>query len=587
MKCELLKVRMAKIFPPVCAPIVMFAALLSALSASAESLPSGDFTGRSAEKKPELLDERRQPPVPLMTLPPPAAPARERSGQILKGFFARKITVVGSTVFTPAELAKVVTPYENRTVTMEDLESLRRDLTLLYVNRGFINSGAVIPDQAIADGEVTIQVVEGRLADITVQGNRWFSDSYLRDRIALGAEVPLNVGSLQERLQLMQQDQRIQRLHAEMRPGAKAGEAELQVKVEERPPISAWLAFNNYQSPSVGAERGVMTLAHQNLTGHGDVLSFTYGYSDGLDALVDTWYALPINTYDTTMMFRYRKNDTTVVDRVFGPLDIVSKTEGYELSIRQPLYRSLSQEFAVSLSLEHEHNETSLSGMSFSFYPGVDNGKSNVVPLRFSQEWTYRTQKQVLTARSRFSFGLNTWDATVHSDSKVPDGQFFAWLGQFQWARILDFYDIQLIARTDIQKANKSLLPIEQMGIGGRYTVRGYRENLLVRDEAFIASIEARLPVIQNARWAEYLQVAPFVDYGRGTNVDLPTSGPKDIAGVGAGLRWGASLLKAPFDLRADAEMYYGYQWRRVQNSGYEDIQDDGIHFQFGLTAFF
>jgi hemolysin activation/secretion protein len=546
-----------------------------------------DYSGKAGEKRPEFLDDRKEAaPQSPMLLPPVPSPAREGTGQILKGVFARKITVTGSTVFTPEELAKTVAPYENRQVTMEDLESLRRDLTLLYVNRGYINSGAVLPDQTVKDGQITIKVVEGQLTDIRIQGTKWFSDSFLKDRIALGVGVPVNIAPLQERLQLLQQDQRIQRLHAEMRPGARPGEAELQVKVEEKPPISAWFAFNNYQSPSIGAERGIMTLTHQNLTGRGDILSFTYGYSDGLDTMIDTWYAVPLNAYDTTLMFRYRKDDSTVVDNVFGPLDIVSKTESFELSLRQPVMRTLTQEIALSLSIEHERNTTSLLNEPFSFSPGVENGKSVVVPLRFSQEWTYRTQKQVIAARSRMTFGLDTWNATVHSDSKGPDGRFFAWLGQFQWARILDFLDTQLIARADLQKSTDSLLPIEQMGIGGRYTVRGYRENQLVRDEAFIASLEARVPVVQNERWADYVQIAPFIDYGRGNSVDMPTTGPEEISSIGAGLRWGGSLIKAPFDLKADAEFYWGYRLRGISHS-HEDLQDNGIHFQVAVTALF
>lgn len=560
--------------------------LLASVPAYCQNLPAIDFSGRTGEKRPELLDERAKPAAPPMVLPPLPSPAKEGAGQLLKGVFARRITVVGSTVFTPEELARVTGPYENRQVTMEDLESLRRALTLLYVNRGFINSGAVIPDQSVKDGQITLQAVEGKLTDITIQGTRWFSDSFLKDRISLGAGTPVNVGPLQERLQLLQQDQRIQRIHAELRPGTRPGEAELRVRVEEKPPISAWFAFNNYQSPSVGGERGMMTLAHQNLTGHGDILNFTYGYSDGLNPLIDTWYALPLNAYDTTLMFRYRKNDTKVVDEVFVPLDIVSKSESFELSLRQPIMRTLTQEIALALSGEHERNDTSLLGEPFSFSPGVDNGRSVVIPLRFSQEWTYRSQKQVMTARSRMTFGLNTWDATTHDKSRGPDGRFFAWLGQFQWARILDVLDTQLIARADLQKSTDSLLPVEQMGIGGRYTVRGYRENLLVRDEAFIASLEARVPIVQNERWADYLQLAPFVDYGRGANVDTQTTGPKDISSIGTGVRWGASLLKAPFELKADAELYWGYQLRDL-NRSHDDLQDNGIHVQVGVTAFF
>jgi hypothetical protein len=54
-----------------------------------------------------------------------------------------------------------------------------------------------------------------------VEGNRWFRTGYLRDRLAVDAGSPLNINGVGQRLQLLQQDERIQRLNAELRPGLK------------------------------------------------------------------------------------------------------------------------------------------------------------------------------------------------------------------------------------------------------------------------------------------------------------------------------------------------------------------------------
>ena len=102
---------------------------------------------------------------------------------------------------------------------------------------------------------------------------------------------------------------------------------------------------------------------------------------------------------------------------------------------------------------------------------------------------------QVIAARSTLSIGLDAFDATQQHGS-VPDGQFVTWLGQLQWARRLGDWGIQSIFRTDLQLSNRSLLPMEQCAVGGFNTVRGYRENQLVRDECFIASLELRVPIV-------------------------------------------------------------------------------------------
>jgi hypothetical protein len=55
---------------------------------------------------------------------------------------------------------------------------------------------------------------------------------------------------------------------------------------------------------------------------------------------------------------------------------------------------------------------------------------AKVAAFRFSQEWLRRDINRVLAARSQFSLGLDAFNATINDTG--TDGQFFAWLGQFQ-----------------------------------------------------------------------------------------------------------------------------------------------------------
>ena len=124
-----------------------------------------------------LPKELPKPEPPLPSILPPA-PVPERRGPISTvKVTVREIRILGSTVFTAKELAQVTDPYLNREITSEDIESLRLALTLLYVNRGYSTSGVLVPDQAIADGVLTFQVIEGTLSRINIEGNYWFSSS--------------------------------------------------------------------------------------------------------------------------------------------------------------------------------------------------------------------------------------------------------------------------------------------------------------------------------------------------------------------------------------------------------------------------
>lgn len=532
---------------------------------------------------PELppLPEEVPPPPPSPILPPPPIAPPSKPGLPLGvRVFVREIQVTGATVMSAEELGRVTAPYVNRELTSEDLEALRLALTLAYVNKGYVTSGAIIPDQTITEGVLRVQIVEGELKRIEVEGTQWFRTGYLQDRIQLGAGPPVNINALQQRLQLLQQDPRIQQINAELKPGLKLGESELKVRVNEVSPYRLWLEFNNYQSPSVGAERGLATVQHQNLTGNADTLSFTYGRSDGVDPQIDTSYALPLNAYDTTVILQYRKNDFLVVEAPFDVLDIKSESEIFGVTLRQPIYRTLNQEIALALTGERLFNKTFLLGEPFSFTAGAENGEAIVTAVRFAQEWTSRSQNQVIAARSRFSFGIDALDATNNQKNfGDADGQFFAWLGQFQWARRLDPLGIQLLSRIDLQLANDHLFPLEQMSVGGRYSVRGYRENTLVRDNAFLFSLESRFPVYRSATKQDLILLAPFVDVGRSWNSHALTPDPETLASIGLGLILNNILPGTRL------EVYWGLPLNHVTTPG-GNLQDEGVHVQVVWQVF-
>ena len=259
--------------------------------------------------------------------------------------------------------------------------------------------------------------------------------------------------------------------------------------------------------------------------------------------------------------------------------------------MRQPLYRTPATELALELIGERLSNTTTLFGEPFSLEPGARNGETIVAAARAALQIVHRSQNQVIAARSRFSVGVDALGSTVHERS-LPDSRFFSWLGQFQWVRRLaiselpQLSDTQLILRSDVQLADDALLTLEQIAVGGRYSVRGYRENTMVRDNAVIASLEARVPIVQNQPWADYVQLAPFFDYGRAWQSKGRTEEPRYISSVGIGLRW-ALTLRGAVPVRPSFEVYWGHALQDVETSASSrDIQDEGVHFQFVLGLF-
>jgi hemolysin activation/secretion protein len=514
------------------------------------------------------------PPAPTVPILP--SPHQENlpdttfpSGE---SFFVKEIQVTGYSVLKD-EITKLKRPLENTNITFEQLLQLRSQITKLYVDNGYVTSGAFIPNnQDIASGVVQIQVVEGELEGISILGLKRLQAAYVRSRIARLAGKPLNQKRLEEALQLLQLDPAIKRVNAELTAGSTPGSNILQVTITESPAFHAGVIFANDQSPSVGSEQGTVFIAHDNLLGLGDKFNAEYAASEGLDTY-NISYSIPFNALDGTIGVRYSNSSSRIIESEFRDLNIRSEAETLSFNVRQPLIHRPNSEFALSLAFDLEQSQTFiLDNIPFSFTEGPEDGKSRVTVIRFSQDWLQRNTNSVLAARSQFSFGIGAFDATVNDSG--TDGRFFSWVGQFQWVQRLS-PRILMLSKINTQLTPNSLLTLEKISIGGVDTVRGYSQNQLVADNGVVGGVEVRIPLASNV---ETLQLIPFFDIGTAWNNRASNPDPQTIASLGLGLNWQPykNLL-----LRAD----YGIPLIGTSDRG-TSLQDNGFNFSVRYQPF-
>jgi hemolysin activation/secretion protein len=132
---------------------------------------------------------------------------------------------------------------------------------------------------------------------------------------------------------------------------------------------------------------------------------------------------------------------------------------------------------------------------------------------------------------------VGEFGATVSSSGS--DSQFLAWTGQLQYLRLLA-PETLLVVRSEVQLAGGELLPIEQFGIGGLDTVRGYGQDALLADSGIFGSAELQYQILRTGDKQGVLQVTPFVDL---RNVSTNSGGravleANTLLSAGLGLRW-------------------------------------------------
>ncbi|MGB3637772.1 MAG: ShlB/FhaC/HecB family hemolysin secretion/activation protein [Rivularia sp. (in: cyanobacteria)] len=563
----------------------LFASFVFLLSspAIAQTLP----VQRLQDKPNPNIDRFPQPvptPQPLPpneepTISPPQLEPIPGSPETNITISVRKIEVTGNTLFQPDIIENITKPFENRSVNLQELRSVANAITQLYLQKGYITSRAVLADQEIKDGVVQIRVVEGSLEKIEVEGTRRLNPSYIRSRIKLGAKKPLNQIKIENQLRLLRVDPLFNNIEATLRPGTNLGESILVVKVEEAQNFNLFFGVDNYSSPSVGSERFGGGFNYRNVMGIGDQFSASYYRSTtGGSNVFDVNYQVPINAKNGTFRLRYAPSDSKITAAEFVDFDITSDSELYEVSLRQPLIRNSSEEFALSLAFTLQNGQTFLGGTPTPFGEGPDSqGNSRTRIVKFGQDYLKRDLQGAWALRSQFNIGLDIFDATTNADSK-PDGRFFSWLGQVQRVQRLGKNNL-LIAQAELQLTPDSLLSNQQFYLGGGQSLRGYRQNARSGDSGFRLSLEDRITIFNGTKETSSLQLAPFVEIGAvWNNPDNPNELNNQTFLSAAGL--GLILQPAPNTfIRLD----YAVPFIELDDKG-TNAQDEGFYFSVGYN---
>ena len=549
--------------------------LLSITAPAIAQIPPVPNPNRDRIPQPQPL------PSPLPTKPPVLTPP-ETTPNPTPGsdveIAVTKVEVTGSTVFKPEELAKLTQGVEGKSVKLKDLQAVADSITALYLDRGYITSRAVLGEQSIVNGLVKIQILEGSLETLEIDGLKRLNKNYVESRVRLGLKIPLNKNQLEDQLQLLKSDALLESVEASLRPGSGVGKSILSLRVKESNPIAGNISIDNYSSPSVGSERFGGSLTYRNVTGLGDELSAAYNRSfpGGSNAL-DFSYRVPVNAMNGTVQLRVAPSNSKVIEKPFDSLDIFSTTDLYEVSYRQPLIRTPREEFALSVAFAVQNGRTTISGLPLSIPgSGTDiDGRGRTRILKFGQDYLKRDTQGAWALRSQFSLGLNAFDAT---DGPKPNGQFFSWLGQVQRVQRLGANQL-LIAQGDVQLASDALLPSQQFVIGGGQSVRGYRQNLRSGDNGIRLSLENRIAIQRNELGNPIFQLAPFVDAGwvwNQSNNTAQLANETFLASAGLGIIWEPIPRML---VRVDYAIPLIYNSDRKENA-----QDRGLNFSIGYS---
>lgn len=474
----------------------------------------------------------------------------------------RSFQVQGNSLLDAAAVQAALAPFTG-TRNLADLQRAAQTVQALYGQAGWAAVVVYLPPQPVTDGVVTLNVVEGKVGQVLVQGNQRLGAERVRAALpSLVVGATPRVRRIDAELQIANENPG-RSMAVLLGPGAAPGEVQATVKVEEQPVHRFSASLDNSGNDRTGNYRLGLGWQHADLTGHDDQFSLNLQTSPtepNLVRVVSAGYRWPLPGLRAAvdLFAAYSNVDGGTQTIAAGDLRFAGagRIAGARVVWYLPRLGEFDQRLTTGLETRAYLNDCSVAGLPAGAC-GAAGESVSVQPL--SLEWA---AQQGGATPMLFTLGLthNLALGGKHGDQAdfdavrpgAPRGYTVLRAGAQGSMAVLD--DARLAARFSLQHSGDPLVSGEQFGLGGALSVRGFDERELSGDSGWQLSVELLSPRL-GADWlpaATDLRLLAFADAGEVNNragtACRANATRCRATSVGAGLRlgWG------PLQLRAD-----------------------------------
>ena len=515
-------------------------------------------------KPPEITYER--PEIQKIT---PNGPA-EKS-------LIKRIVVIGATLLSEREIRGVVSSYENKELSLKEMQKVADLITDTYHEKGYITSHAYIPIQKIEQGILEIRVIEGNTGEIEIKGNRYFKTSLLRKKITLKKGEPFNINILRKNLSTINEHPD-RNVRAVLQPGKKPGTTDIIIDVEDHLPLHIKPEWDTYGSRYILRNRYKAILIHNNLMGWDDVLNIKCQLGEaGKHKLVKMDYLLPI-TEDLRIGFNViHKRDHYAKE--YKDLDMGQRARKYSIYASRALINQKKFELGFTLGFDYKDTFNLKSGNKLS------SDRLRIVKIGLDLDKFNRSGRTILISETNFGIpdimgGLKEEDD--HASCDGSGGKFLK--TNLTLARLQRvFFDSYFLFKSQFQFSSDILPGGEKFKLGGIVNVRGYPRAEAVGDTGYAITLgfafpphfiprEVNVP-FSKAKIYQALKLLIFYDWAN-ARLTSPKAGEdksETLRSIGCGFRF---TLPEGFVARTDFGWALG------------NTPSDGRHFHSWIKVF-
>ncbi len=423
-------------------------------------------------------------------------------------------SIRGNSILTVEELESVLIKFRGPNSTQKTVDGAREALERMYHEKGYLTVTVFVPQQEVAGGLISMQVIEGIIGKIVVTGNKNYSRQSILDRIpSVKSGQLLFLPDLVADLTRVNRNSNLTVTPA-LSPGLRMGETDIELQVVERSPLNVSLELNNHvPEDDTSLIRAAFSVAYNSLWRREHSVAFQYQTApDELSKLqvLGLTYSLPSP---------FRADDTIIA---FGFLSFTS-AEVANTFQTQGAGNNIGARYVFLLPIVNYWAQTLSVGVDYKGYTDkYDFEESDTISEQYIEYWPIDVTYNLSTRWDWGRIGIRSGFAF--------QPRFMVDVQQFEDRRD-NAYGNYVIAKAGIDSsfvlapflnlsvegegrvADQALIPNEQFSVGGAKSVRGYYEGKGAGDSGWKVSLELSSPfqLFKTEDGGAKMQILPFV----------------------------------------------------------------------------
>ena len=451
-----------------------------------------------------------------------------------KTFFElNQVTFTGNTVISDKELQSIFASSLHKKISVADLQSLVQQVTVLYRDRGYILSHAILPPQEVKNGVVKVEVIEGFIDSVTVTGHPGGAKKLIEE---YGQHItqsrPLNISVMQREI-LLANDLPGISVKALIIPSKTVPNAADLFLVTDQKLFNASIEHDNYGTRYLGPIQSSLALAANSIFVGGDTTGMNFTGTSRISELqyYNLYHTEPINSKGLSFTIG-TSYTATQPEFLLTPVEIVGMSASAYGSLNYSLIRSREKNLSLHLAANYQNVTSTI--LQTPLYQDRIRSLDLGAIFDTTDRWSGSDNVGLDVIH-----GFPILGAQMHAEQSRPEGRAQYTRSSAFFTRTQPLYKLlSLYTSFSGQYSFQPLLATEQFSVGGPLYGRGYGPSEIVGDEGLAGKVEFRVDTQPAKYFLQAVEYYVFYDAGVIWNRDtFNNPARQDLTSTGGGVR--------------------------------------------------